>query len=140
MDLNDLLKNPDQIKGLIQVLQSLLPTDVQEEPRKEVKSSDETVDKAYINPTIKTKGRFKEKTQSQAVNKFDQMSEFNMHKEDAAIDKILSKVPPVARVRDEISPVSVVCRICGKTELVNPSLIFESIGRYKCNSCSTQAG
>lgn len=145
MDLNDLIKNPEQIKGLIQILQALLPPDSSVNttptapPVIEDKDSEGDTE-SYHNPAIKTKGGGRKRHKQTSANKFEKMSEFNMHKEDNEIDKVLCKAPPVARARAEALPVSVTCRICGKKEMVNPSLIFESINRYKCNNCSTQAG
>lgn len=141
MDLNDLLKNPEQIKTLISVLQSLVD--------QTSKSSDQENDVASqeAEPTIKTRGRQKvggnniksKKISSQSVNKFEKMSEFRMHKDDCAIDKKLSKHPPVARMRD-FEFVEATCRVCGKKEQVAPSLLFDAPSRYKCNNCSTQSG
>jgi transposase-like protein len=62
-----------------------------------------------------------------------------MHKEDVAIDKKLAKFPPVSRAR-QFEMVEVKCRVCGRTETVSPSLVFEGLERYKCNNCSTSAG
>jgi transposase-like protein len=67
------------------------------------------------------------------------MFEKNMHKEDVEIDKKLAKHPPSARSR-EFTPVEVTCRVCGKTEEVNPSLIYDAPNRYKCNKCSRTPG
>jgi hypothetical protein len=67
------------------------------------------------------------------------MPELNMHKEDVAIDKKLAKFPPVSRAR-QFEMVDVKCRVCGRTETVSPSLVFEGLERYKCNNCSTSAG
>lgn len=132
MDLNDLAKNPEQIKSLINVLQSLLDaTSITNSPEK-------TEEEPVLNSKIKTKGSRKinkEKT----VNKFEKMSEFRMHKDDIEVDKTLAKHPPVSRMR-EFEMVDVVCRICGKKETVNPSILYDSKSRYKCNNCSTQAG
>lgn len=133
MDLNDLAKNPDQIKSLINVLQGLL--EMTNNASKT--SSDEIEEEPVVNSKIKTKGSrkiIKENT----VNKFEKMSEFQMHKDDVKVDKTLSVHPPVSRMR-EFEMVDVVCRICGKKETVNPSLV-DSKSRYKCNNCSTQAG
>lgn len=129
MDLNDLAKNPDQIKTLISVLQSLLPTEDKENATEETPQ----------NQKIKTRGPRKKTDSQKSINKFEKMSEFAMHKDDIAIDKALSKHPPVGRMR-EFEMVDVVCRICGKKETINPSLLFDSKSRYKCNNCSTQAG
>lgn len=125
MDLN--LDNPEQIKQLIMALQKLLPANEESE-------TDE-IDES----TIKTKTVSMSK-KSKRKNKFVDMPEKNMHKDDSAVDKILSKMPPVARSR-EFTPVQVKCRICGETEEVSPSLITsDSKNRYKCNKCSTSAG
>jgi hypothetical protein len=129
MDLNELMKNPEQIKNLIQVLQTLLPQatgDTETEDREE-----------EFSAPIKTRGS---KTRpKQAKNKFTDMPELNMHKEDVAIDKKLAKFPPVSRAR-QFELVDVKCRVCGRTETVSPSLVFEGLERYKCNNCSTSAG
>lgn len=128
MDLNDLIKNPEQIKGLIALLQSLVPEDDQanqEQPEP-------------IASKMKTKSRGSKKKTKEDDNKFLSMPEFSMHKEDSKIDKILCNKLPVARSR-EYAMIDVVCRICGKKESVNPSLA-DSPARYKCNNCSTQAG
>lgn len=132
MDLNDLAKNPEQIKSLINVLQSLLDaTSITNSPEK-------TEEEPVLNSKIKTKGSRKI-NKEKIVNKFEKMSEFRMHKDDIEIDKTLAKHPPVSRMR-EFEMVDVVCRICGKKETVNPSILYDSKSRYKCNNCSTQAG
>lgn len=140
MDLKDLLNNPEQIKNLITVLQSLLPNEQQEQTKENIVEKTEnepsSTDDSEFNTRIKTKGKRSSKS---FINKFEKMSEFNMHKDDIAIDEKLSKHPPVARSR-EYDPISVTCRVCGKKENVNPSLVHDSPARYKCNSCSTNAG
>lgn len=127
MDLNELSKNPEQIKNLIDILQSLLPK--------------ETNEIAQAKPTkIKTKSRKNIQSENKnLINEFERMPEFRMHKDDTKIDKMLSQMPPTARMR-EFSSVDVVCRVCGKKESVSPSLLFDSPSRYKCNNCSTSAG
>lgn len=143
MDPKDLLKDPEQIKNLISALQSLLPEPNQEtkatsKRKKQNKKETQTqIDESFFNEKIKTKN--KRPVRAPSVNKFEQMSEFRMHKDDGEVDKKLAKHPPVARTR-EFEPVSVVCRICGKKETVSPSLVHEGPSRYKCNNCSTQAG
>ena len=128
MDLNDLAKNPEQIKNLIDMLQSLLPKEVESQP-------------ASTSNNIKTKSRGRKRSADNEVtiNKFERMPEFRMHKEDIKIDKMLSQNPPTARVR-EFNLIDVVCRVCGKKESISPGLLFESPSRYKCNNCSTSAG
>jgi hypothetical protein len=142
MDLNDLIKNPDQIKSLIEVLQALLPKEQEDTESIVATSKTKSKNSTRSTSTIKTRGGQKRRKSNSGngLNKFESMSEFGMHKEDSAIDKVLSKIPPVARTRDEAEPVDVVCRICGKKESVSPSLIFDSISRYKCNTCATQSG
>lgn len=131
MDLNELMKNPEQIKNLIQVLQTLLP-----EAAGNSKEDSGDAEEEFSAP-IKTRGS---KTRpKQAKNKFTDMPEHNMHKEDVAIDKKLAKFPPVSRAR-QFEMVEVKCRVCGRTETVSPSLVFEGLERYKCNNCSTSAG
>jgi len=147
MDLNDLAKNPEQIKNLISILEALLPKKDNETNNNDVKPKKNKIKQTSprkqnnISSAIKTKGgRRAFQKDNTSVNKFEKMTEFNLHKEDIAVDKLLSKAPPVARNREEVEPILVNCRICGKKESVNPSLIFESVARYKCNNCSTQSG
>jgi hypothetical protein len=130
MDLNELMKNPEQIKSLIQVLQTLLPQATG------ANEAEENEEEEFSSP-IKTRGS--KKRPKQAKNKFTDMPELNMHKEDVAIDKKLAKFPPVSRAR-QFEMVDVKCRVCGRTETVSPSLVFEGLERYKCNNCSTSAG
>jgi hypothetical protein len=141
--------DPEQVKQLISLLQSMLVSS------QNASSGDDTPDalerkKTNVDPAtprsnIKTRTRKKvsgsknEPTTQQSNNKFESMSEFVMHKEDTELDKKLCKAPPVARLRD-FEFVDVTCRICGKTENVAPSLVFDSPSRYKCNNCSTQSG
>lgn len=138
MDLNDLTKNPEQIKSLISLLEGLLAVQQKTNQNESLQSNDDEPTHT-LNKKIRTRGSAKKDNKEKYVNKFDKMSESGMHKDDISIDKALSKHPPVARMR-EFEMVDVTCRICGKTESVNPSLIFDSKNRYKCNNCSTQAG
>lgn len=134
MDLNDLMKNPEQIKNLINVLQALLP----KEDNTEVKADDtqQDDDQNYQQFNIKTKNKH---AIPSGKNKFDSMAERNMHKDDTVIDQKLNQAPPTARHR-HFAPINVVCRVCGKKESVSPSLVYESPSRYKCNNCATSAG
>lgn len=127
MDLNELTKNPEQLKQLISVLQQLLPKSDNENSNSE---------ENFQNP-IRTKGGKTNFSQSRP-NKFENMMEKGMHKDDIEIDKKLSSHPPVARARD-FQTIRVKCRVCGKEEEINPSLSSETT-RYKCNNCSTSAG
>lgn len=123
MDLN--ISDPEQIKKLISVLQQLLPQENNDD-------NDEPVSK------IKTKTRQSGNKNKKNSNKFLNMPEMRMHKDDCIIDKKLSKVPPTPRTR-KYKSVKVKCRSCGKEENVNPNIIPESIDRYKCNKCCAMA-
>lgn len=135
MDLNELLKNKEQIKSLITLLQTVV--DAQEgssDEEDQVKQNSNTSENK-----IKTRRSRKAVQTKDDVNKFESMSEFNMHKADSAVDKKLSSQPPVARTR-EFEMMDVVCRVCGKRESVNPVLVHEGASRYKCNNCSRNSG
>lgn len=148
MDPNELLKDPEQIKALISLLQGLVD---QSSPKQDEEEEPENNRVAPSKPgsTIKTKGRQKtgasnntiksKKLQPKNTNQFEKMAEFRMHKDDCAIDKKLCANPPVARMRD-FEFVDVVCRVCGKKESIAPALLFDVPSRYKCNNCSTQSG
>ena len=131
MDLSQLTNNPEQIKQLIGILQQLLPkeeqNDTNEEPAK--------ASTAEFQSSFKTN---RKNQYGMDKNKFLDMPERNMHKEDSLIDQQLIKHPPVARGR-EFEPVKVTCRVCGKSETINPSLV-DSANRYKCNKCASSAG
>ena len=139
MDLNELMKNPEQIQNLIEVLQALLPK--QKEQKEEAPQQDIPEEEVEYRPEsiMKTKSKKRAREASGIPNKFEKMSEFAMHKEDVAIDKALSKSPPVARTRD-FEMIEVTCRVCSKKETISPALLFEAPSRYKCNNCSTQSG
>lgn len=148
MDPSEILSNPEQIKSLISALQALLnaSNNNPEEEAEDTKKS--SVAPSKPSSTIKTKGRQKiggngniqsKNVTAESHNKFEQMSEFRMHKDDAIIDKKLAVAPPVARMRD-FEFVDVTCRVCGKSESIAPALLFDSPSRYKCNNCSTQSG
>jgi hypothetical protein len=121
MDLNSL--EPEQIKQLIGILQTLIPSsdkEVNTTSKKEPK-------KKAVKPKVKKN-----------TNKFDNMPEMHLHKEDIEIDRKLNRFSPTPR-RGEFKPLKVVCRVCGKSEMVDPSII-ESPDRYKCNKCAIAAG
>jgi len=129
MDLSELSNNPEQVKQLILILQELLSkqgSSIAKVPTKP---------KAQKKPKAQTKAKDKPNT---FINKFESMSERNLHKEDSKIDKLLNSRLPTERNR-KFQPVKVVCRSCGKQESVNPTLIQDSVDRYKCNKCSLRA-
>lgn len=139
MEIDDLKNNPEQIKLLISVLSSLLPDakPESEKPKTKRKSKKDTAKAAdsVSKPNIRTA---RGKTQGSGTNKFDSMSERNLHKEDVMIDKKLSKFPPTERTR-QFEHIQVQCRCCGKKEMVNLGLLLE-VDRYKCNKCAISAG
>lgn len=113
---------PEQIQQMIQMLQSMLPQE----------NTEETRNSSSINKSkISNKRTF--------VNKFDQMQESRLHKEDVAIDKALSVYGPTPRTR-HFDPIDVQCRICGKKDKINPSMLYDAPSRYKCNECSRSPG
>ncbi len=128
MDLN--FNNPEQIKQLISLLQQMLPSD-------DNKTKDDEEDDSSFESPIRTKST--RSNNKNRKNKFLDMQEKNMHKEDIAIDKKLATSSPTPRNR-EFTPVEVKCRSCGKKEKVSPAIVPDSIDRYKCNNCSTTAG
>lgn len=115
--------SPQQIKQMIAMLKQMLPEDNEEQEK--VKES-----------PIKNKASRKPK---QTENKFDSMMEAHLHKEDIEIDRKLKKYDPTPRIR-HFDPISVVCRVCGKKEEVNPALLSDTVDRYKCNNCARSAG
>lgn len=126
---------PEKIKALIDILQSML-----------VSSTDDTAVEVEPEPimakqktTKKIKSSSKRTSKSNFVNKFDSMPEKNLHKEDVLIDKKLCVKPPVARAR-HFEFIDATCRVCRKTESINPAILTDSIDRYKCNKCSTSPG
>jgi hypothetical protein len=114
---------PEKIQALISILQSMLaPSE---------SSSDDLED----NKSVKTK---KSTNKKQNNNKFDNMPEMRMHKEDISVDKKLAIHPPVPRARP-FELITVQCRVCGKKENINPVLLTD-YERHKCNKCSSSAG
>lgn len=116
----------DDIKALIAILQKGLSGD----------DNDEAV-------TSKRKSQRSSKprqTKKKSTNKFDNMPEFGMCKEDVEIDRKIKKPPPSLRNRP-FEPIKVQCRVCGKKDKVAPSILDSmEIERYKCNKCATGAG
>lgn len=115
--------SPKQIKQMISMLKQMLPEDDNEEPEKQQPEPIRTVHRKPI----------------QTENKFDQMMEAHLHKEDIAIDQKLKKFDPTPRIRS-FDPLKVVCRVCGKKDEINPATLTDSADRYKCNNCARSAG
>ena len=130
MDLAKLQEDPEKLKQLISLLSSLLPDDNEEET-----ISSKT--KKKKSDPIKNNSR-KLNTKSTRENKFLDMPEAEMHKQDCLIDQKLQKYPPTLRNRP-VNFVTVKCRVCGKSEEISENIV-DSSERYKCNNCSTSAG
>lgn len=143
------------VKQLLAILQHLVEkvtvakvdTDTVEEKKtkkstKKQKAVVETYDEEKEDENeIEFSSKIKSKKLSvkqRSKNKFDTMPESRMHKDDTAIDKKLIVSPPTQRNRS-YQPVNARCRVCGRVESVNPSLV-EAADRYKCNRCSASAG
>lgn len=121
--------NPQQIQQMIELLQNMLPSEEQE--------ASEVVQEEFESP-IKTKSS-RRPIQGKRQNLFDQMMESKLHKEDVEIDKKLSATAgPTPRNRSS-GLVDVHCRVCGKKEQVNATIITDR-DRYKCNKCAVGAG
>jgi len=133
MDINKLKQDPEKIQQLIDLLGSLL-SDTEQEP--------ETTQKKRTKKKVTKKPRAtrKKPDKQESTNKFLDMPEMNMHKEDSKIDEKLQQFPPTPRSRPSVESISVRCRICGREENISQGLLFEGANRYKCNKCSTQSG
>lgn len=114
---------PEQIKQMITMLQQMLPKE---------NSLDTDMSEPITKPNPKN-------TKSKFANKFDQMQESRLHKEDIAVDKALSVYAPTPRTR-HFDPINVQCRVCGKKESINPNVLYDAPSRYKCNVCSRSPG
>ena len=119
----------DDIKQLIAILQKGLTHN----------SEPDTIEDEPVQKPKKAAKKAVKKEQTKSTNKFDQMLEKSMHREDIEIDRKLAQHPPSIRAR-EFSPVEATCRVCGKVEQVNPALIYDAPNRYKCNKCARTPG
>lgn len=120
----------DDIKALIAILQKGLTNE----------EIDESSSKSKRKTTPKTASKASTQKKKGRKNKFDNMPEFNMCKEDIEIDKKIKKPPPSLRNRP-FDPIKVQCRVCGKKDKVAPSILGSmEVERYKCNNCATGAG
>lgn len=127
MDLKKLAKDPAKIQELISLLSSLLPDESDAEESEQTETD---------NPIKESSRKFNNK--NKRLNKFSDMPEANMHKEDILIDKKLCKYPPTIRNRP-VDFVEVTCRVCNKKEKISANMV-DSRERYKCNNCSTSPG
>jgi|688.fasta_scaffold207819_2 hypothetical protein len=131
--------DPQQIQQMIQLLQAMLPPAGQ--PSTTTDGTDNSTTPPKRKPRKKTANSATHDIKAKPLreNKFDQMAELNMHREDIAVDKKLAIQPPVPRAR-KFRMLKATCRVCGRTEDINPVLITDSLDRYKCNKCSAGAG
>lgn len=129
-NLNDLLKNPEQIKQMIGLLSALLDATNNQQSTE--------VDDQQSSPNTKPE-KIHKKTKPQRENKFLAMPEANMHKEDPSLAAKLYKQPPMARTRRN-QTVKARCRVCGREEVIQSSLIYGGVERFKCNKCSATPG
>ena len=138
-NINDLLKNPEQIKQMIGLLSTLLEA-VNEQNNSDNSPIENTAD-VNLSDTQPINSRFirKNNKKENRENKFLAMPEATMHKEDPEIAKKLYKQPPMARNRKN-QTVKAKCRVCGKEEKIQSSLIYGGIERFKCNKCSATPG
>lgn len=123
------------IKQLITILQKMLVDNQDEKMLSSSKASTKKTTKSNDSSVIKTHNK---KISTEHYNKFIDMPEKDMHKEDTEIDKKLNKNGPTPRTRS-FNFVDVTCRVCGKKESISPALV-DSISRYKCNTCATSSG
>lgn len=125
----------DNKKEIIKQITGLLEALITDDPVEE----EAPASKPKRKRTTKKKTAKKKTTNPQeSKNKFLNMPEMRMFRDDSLIDKKLQVMPPVPRTRT-FDPVHVRCRVCGKEEDVNPTLVSE-INRYKCNSCAMAGG
>ena len=129
----DILQNPEQLKKFIAALSSLLPPEENNIPEKPKAKKTRTTKKTTRKTTNKTR------TSEERHNKFLDMAENNMFKEDPKVAKKLYNQPPMRR-RSKKAKLSVTCRICGKREEISSSLLYGDKDRYKCNKCCSSAG
>jgi len=129
----DILQNPEQLKKFIAALSSLLPPEENNVPEKPKAKKTRTTKKTTRKTTNKTR------TSEERHNKFLDMAENNMFKEDPKVAKKLYNQPPMRR-RSKKPKLSVTCRICGKREEISSSLLYGDKDRYKCNKCCSSAG
>lgn len=129
----DILQNPEQLKKFIAALSSLLPPEENNIAEKPKARKTRTTRKTTKKITSKTRAS------EEKHNKFLDMAESDMFKEDPKIAQKLYNRPPMKR-RNKKPKLSVTCRICGKREEISSSLLYGDKDRYKCNKCCGSAG
>jgi len=121
-----------QIKQMIGMLKAMLPED-------EAKAEKSVATAPQATKAVPIKNAGPDYRNNQHYNKFEDMAERNMYKQDTEIQKKLSQYDPVPRTR-QASMVDAKCRMCGKTETVSAQLLHEGAARYKCNDCARGSG
>jgi len=124
--------SPAQIKQMIGMLKAMLPEDATA-----VKGTKEP--QQTVNKSVPIKNAGPAYRSNQHYNKFEDMAEKEMYKQDTEIQKKLSQYDPVPRTR-QATMVDAICRICGKTETISAQLLHEGAERYKCNDCARGSG
>lgn len=137
-NINELLKNPEQIKQMIGLLSTLLEA-ADQQNSSDTSSNEEDDETRPTKLPANDKTIHKNNKKEQRENKFLQMPEAKLHKEDPEIAKKLYKQPPMARNRKN-QTIKARCRVCGKQENIQSSLIYGGIERFKCNKCSATPG
>ena len=122
-----------QIKQMIGMLKAMLPEDDAKPTEKAVATSPQ----ATKSVPIRNAGP--DYRNGQHYNKFEDMAEREMYKQDTEIQKKLSQYDPVPRTRRS-QMIDATCRICGKKETVSAQLLHEGAARYKCNDCARGSG
>lgn len=123
--------NKETIQQIITLLSSLIDDTETTEPN-------EKKSKKTPNNKVSRQKRTNKHPESGSTNKFLSMREMHMFKEDVEIDRKLKVMDPCPRTRS-YSTIGVRCRVCGKNERVNPTLVTEP-SRYKCNDCARSGG
>lgn len=136
-DMSDLLKNPDQIKQMISLLSTLLEASTQSQNKPEHDEENNHNNTQVVKHDQNTFNM--KKTENTKENKFLSMPESSMYKEDPEIAKKLYKQPPMARNRKN-QTIRARCRVCGKEEKIQSSLLYGGMERFKCNKCSATPG
>jgi len=128
----------ETIEQIVNLLRSLVDEeDTQENPKPATKKK--KVAKKTTNKKITRRKTSTAKVDDkESTNKFLSMPEMHMFKDDTLIDKKLQVSDPCPRTRS-FNTISVTCRMCGKSEQVNPVLVSEKT-RYKCNVCASSGG
>ena len=117
-----------------------------QKPKKRKKTKDEILAKSTTEDKIRARtGREKRGTQARRMqltvpkggrpNLFEDSVDFNAHKEDTKIDKLLNKGrKPTPRIGIARTKVDVECFVCGDICSVHPGEV-SSEGRYRCQDC-----